>query len=420
MQIKDIITGLETIQLALDRLIGALNTMAEDPTHTRAQDSPPFSFYNDKQSNRLSTYEDLQLNSEKAIDVLFTPKEMNKMPKEFRKLFRTNKINAHVRKRANGTYEIRCQLNNNKITASAKTVEEAKEKFIARLCIIKDNTKTTSSKKILFGEYFLKWLDLTKKPFVKEKTFSEYKRLYNTYIKIAFECKSVSEITQFDLQKFFNVYERTEKFTTARRIHQLLKAVFEYAYIDEIISRSPMAKIKCPTGEKEQSTALTRSEELNLVNLFKTKRTVSLQAFIFILYTGIRRSELASAKVDNDFVTVTCAKTRKGRKDKIRKIPISPMLKTHLPSIDVEKIKALKMTNISKTFKEFMPAHHLHELRHTFITRCQEVGIRREIVSLWAGHVADTSITSTVYTHLEQNEQIQLDEIKKFNYKLKS
>ncbi|MBQ8725495.1 MAG: hypothetical protein IJY84_00090 [Clostridia bacterium] len=63
-----------------------------------------------------------------------------------------------------------------------------------------------------------------------------------------------------------------------------------------------------------------------------------------------------------------------------------------------------------------MPTHHLHELRHTFITRCQEVGIRREIVSLWAGHVADTSITSTVYTHLEKNEQIQLDEIKKFNY----
>ena len=62
MQIKDIITGLETVQLALDRLIGALNTMAENPTHTHAQDSPPFSFYNFNQSNEISTIEDLQLN----------------------------------------------------------------------------------------------------------------------------------------------------------------------------------------------------------------------------------------------------------------------------------------------------------------------------------------------------------------------
>lgn len=373
-----------------------------------------------KESDGMPENVDLQLNSEKAIDVLFTPKEMNKMPKEFRKLFRTNKINAHVRKRENGSYEIRCQLNYNQITATAKTIEEAKQKFIDRLCIIKDNTKTTKSKKILFGEYFLKWLDLTKKPFIKETTFSEYTRLYNTYIKIAFECKAVDEITQFDLQEFFNVYERTEKFTTAKRLHQLLKAVFEYAYIDEIVSRSPMAKIKCPTGEKEQSTCLSLNEEKELIDLFNTKLTVSLQAYVFMLYTGIRRSELSSVNIDNDFVNVSCAKLRKGKKEKTRRIPISPMLKNHLSKIDVEKIKALKMTNISKTFKEFMPAHHLHELRHTFITRCQEVGIRRELASLWAGHVADTSITSTVYTHLEKNESIQLEEIKKFNYKLKT
>ena len=63
-----------------------------------------------------------------------------------------------------------------------------------------------------------------------------------------------------------------------------------------------------------------------------------------------------------------------------------------------------------------MPNHHLHDLRHTFITRCQECGIAREIVSLWAGHAADSSVTSTVYTHLEKNEEYQLSEIEKFDY----
>ena len=58
--------------------------------------------------------------------------------------------------------------------------------------------------------------------------------------------------------------------------------------------------------------------------------------------------------------------------------------------------------------------HHLHDLRHTFITRAQECGIRREIVSLWAGHKADNTMTSNVYTHFSR--EYQKAEIMKFDY----
>ena len=68
--------------------------------------------------------------------------------------------------------------------------------------------------------------------------------------------------------------------------------------------------------------------------------------------------------------------------------------------------------------KKFAPGHHLHDLRHTFITRCQECYTSREMVSIWAGHSTDRSITSIVYTHLEQYEERQLEEIKKFDYEL--
>lgn len=40
------------------------------------------------------------------------------------------------------------------------------------------------------------------------------------------------------------------------------------------------------------------------------------------------------------------------------------------------------------------------------------------MASIWAGHSTDRSITSTVYTHLEQYEERQLEEIKKFDYEL--
>ena len=135
-----------------------------------------------------------------------------------------------------------------------------------------------------------------------------------------------------------------------------------------------------------------------------------------MMYTGLRRSELASAKVSDDWVTVSTAKQRKGKSEKIRRIPISPMLRQVLPLIDTEAIVELSGGVLTKRFKELCPDHHLHDLRHTFITRCQECGIQREIVSLWAGHAADSSITSVVYTHLEQYDGRQLEEMQKFTY----
>ena len=137
-----------------------------------------------------------------------------------------------------------------------------------------------------------------------------------------------------------------------------------------------------------------------------------------MLYTGLRRSELASAILADGWVTVTTAKQRKGKKEKTRKIPVSPMLRAVLPLIDVAAIKALSVGVLTKQFKKDCPKHHLHELRHTFITRCQECGIQRELVSLWAGHAADSSITSTVYTHLAQFEDRQIAEMRKFEYEL--
>ena len=70
----------------------------------------------------------------------------------------------------------------------------------------------------------------------------------------------------------------------------------------------------------------------------------------------------------------------------------------------------------SHFIKEVFENHHLHDLRHTFITRAQECGIRREIVSLWAGHKADSSITTTVYTHFQERSELQLQEIVKYDY----
>ena len=65
-------------------------------------------------------------------------------------------------------------------------------------------------------------------------------------------------------------------------------------------------------------------------------------------------------------------------------------------------MRTVRPDALTQAFKRLMPAHHLHELRHTFITRCQECGVPREVVSVWAGHAADGTQTSNVYTHFSR------------------
>ena len=152
-----------------------------------------------------------------------------------------------------------------------------------------------------------------------------------------------------------------------------------------------------------QNTPLTKEEENTLIKAMKDKpSSIYYQAYIFMMYTGLRRSELGSIIVDEKWLTLTTGKQRKGMKEKNRSLPISPMLRKVLPFIDIEKIKTASTRVLTDRTKEVFENHHLHDLRHTFITRAQECGIRREIVSLWAGHKADSSITTTVYTHFQE------------------
>ena len=180
----------------------------------------------------------------------------------------------------------------------------------------------------------------------------------------------------------------------------------------------PYEKVTLPHYEQEHGIPFTREEEALLVKNLKDNPHIYRQAFVFMIYTGLRRAELSTVEIENDWIHIITAKQRKGYKEKVRSMPMPPMLKMLMPLINVDEIKKLTPHILTKHLKLQFDNHHLHDLRHTFITRAQECGIRREYASMWAGHKADTSITSNVYTHLEQNKDVQIEEMKKFQYKL--
>ncbi len=347
------------------------------------------------------------------------------MPSNFKQILEKQKIIRY--REETGVYEIRKQIDGVSYFGSSKNRDEAVRKF---LLDVRNGGKPARGKcvpapavielpKVLppFNDVAARWLEL-RKPLIKATTYEHYESVFRANIFPAYAGRRVDELKQSDCQELINRYIDCRKYRTATKIYQTLSAVFEFAVGEELIARSPMRFVRPPQYEEQNGVSLTLDEEREFLRLLAASKCdeVIKHALIFILYTGIRRSELASARIEDGCIEVKNSKTRKGFKEKPRIIPVTPMLSPWLPSFKLELMRTVRPDALTQAFKRLMPAHHQHELRHTFITRCQECGVPREVVSVWAGHAADNTQTSNVYTHFSR--EFMKREGKKVNYNI--
>lgn len=339
------------------------------------------------------------------------------MPEEFQKIF-TLQLPIHVRKKSNGVYEARFRKFGFNICVSSTEYTALKGKFLASLSHyvapvgIEQSAKT---KDPLFSDIASRWLDL-KRPSIKENTYKFYQGLFEANISPVLDGRALREIKQSDVQELINGYIDRGKLRTATKIYQTLKALFDFAVGEDLLERSPMRMLHPPKYEEKNGCALTTAEEQDFIaRLVASGCAPEIKnALLVLLYTGMRRSELAGARLENGFISVICAKVRKGFQERRRAIPVTPMLTRYMPDINFEELRTVRPDALTQAFKRLMPSHHLHELRHTFITRCQECGVAREVVSVWAGHAADNTQTSNVYTHFSR--EFMLKEAQKVIY----
>lgn len=362
---------------------------------------------------------------EESAGLNFTEKEIKALPKNLREKF-VNQKNISYREET-GVYEIRKQIDGVSYFGSSKNRDEAVRKFLQD---VRNGGKPARGKlapapavievpKVSppFNDVAAQWLEL-RKPIIKETTYEHYESVFRANVFPAYDGRRVDELKQSDCQELINCYIEQKKYRTADKIYQALKAVFEFALGEELIERSPMRFIKPPQYEEQNGVALTMEEEREFLRLLNgCNCTADIKnALIFLLYTGARRSELAGARIEGDFISVICAKVRKGFNEKRRLIPITPKLAAWMRAFELEKMRGVRPDALTQAFKRLMPAHHLHELRHTFITRCQECGVPREVVSVWAGHAADGTQTSIVYTHFSR--EFMKEQAQKVDYNI--
>lgn len=258
------------------------------------------------------------------------------------------------------------------ITAVSKYLEIAKEKFIEKLKLASVEIEVQQSSGTNFNSYLNRWLEAAKKPHVKENTYGGYCQTVRTNIKPEFEERNLEEITYMELQSLITEYQEEGKNRTAKKIYQLLCGVFDSAVADRLIPISPMLKVKLTHYETESGVPFTREEEKQLIENFKSEPTLYRQAFVFMMYTGIRRAELSSVVIEDGWVHLVSAKQRKGFKEKIRSLPIPPILQPYLPSINIDEIIKISPHLLTKHLHKQFNTRHCHDLRHTFVTRAQE------------------------------------------------
>lgn len=334
----------------------------------------------------------------------FTQKEIKKMPEEFQKVI-TIKLPIPVRQKKNGVYEARFRKHGFNICVSSADYDKLRGKLLAAFLNYKPKGESAEPAhgEPLFEEVAARWLEL-KRPTIKENTAEFYDSLFRATLFPAFAGRGLEDIRQSDIQALINACVERGSPRTAVKVYQTMKAIFEFAVGDELLEKSPMRLLKPPKYEEKNGRALTLAEERELVGLVGASNCAPevKAALLFLLYTGIRRSELASVQIEDGFVCVTCAKVRKGYRERKRLIPITPMLAQRLPAMEIDALRTVRPDALTQAMKRLMPAHHLHELRHTFITRAQECGVAREVVSVWAGHAADETQTTKVYTHFSR------------------
>ena len=325
----------------------------------------------------------------------FSKKEILQMPTVYQSIFAAGNLIVHYRLRKDGVYEARFHRQGIDIEVSSKDFSVLKQKFIEKLRNFKVNHDGKVNVVKTFAEYAEEWLNI-KRVTTKPSTYSEYARMLKRDILPVFGNKPVLEIDRSALQSFLLTYVDNGTIRTADKLFLVLRCIFDVVADDYCIS-SPMKKVIVPNYQSKKGSAFTYEEEQQLINycLSNLNKDTS-HALMVLLYTGLRRSELASLNVING-VWRECdtSKERMGKNVVKRKIPFTPMMKRVLPYIDFEKAKNVNLSSLHTTVKRVFPQRHLHELRYTFITRCKECGVHGEVVMLWDGHEEDKTVHSS-------------------------
>ncbi len=377
-----------------------------------------------------------------------------------------------IRKRGN-RYEGRVYVTVNG-TATQKSVygnteREVTDKMKALKKLYEEKEKSGSLNEISVDIKFDKWTKIWVKDYKKlnvaQSTMNGYISKINSYLIPAFKDKSIINIGKRDVQLMINGLIDRKKplsYKTRKDTLGICRMIFQSAIDDiSLIEYNPAVGVKL--GKKDppkQKNIMSIEEQLEVMQILMSEYNGI--AFFALFTLGVRASELAGflwkdldkiceninvergfqvlSVYDDDLnkIGVERKYTELKSYNSHRQIPIISILKEELlkykkqimenlnitdeKELDNESIFRTKLGNISAPYLRHRLNNVLdkynfrkvtvHELRHTFATRCLESGIDMKTLQMLLGH-ADYSTTANIYAHVLQDRKNM--EILKYN-----
>lgn len=287
------------------------------------------------------------------------------------------------------------------------------------------------NKEIKFNELANEWL-LFKKSKIKESTYLNYKYLISSKLSKSIGEKTLDELLKYDFNFFIEKLMENLSNKTVKDTVVILKCILKFAELKYDMNFK-LSLVSSPTIYKKEILIFNERERKKIERKCIKLHTIKELGIIISMYTGLRIGEVCALKwIDVDFenkvisvthtlqrvyvgkgntkVIYTTPKTQKS----LRKIPINKTLYEILKEfscsypkeafiISGEKDKWLEPIAFRYTYKKVLKAAKVsykkyHTLRHTFATRCINVGMDVKSLSEILGH-ANVTITLNTYVH---------------------
>lgn len=270
-----------------------------------------------------------------------------------------------------------------------------------------------------------KWLETYKRFSVKEATYKNYE--YSVFLikKTPESNFLIKDITELDLQTVINhVFEmkptkneerQVYSKSTMKTVRLSLRQSFRIALKLHFISEYPCETLKLPDAPTKLIIPLTSDEQVLVEQSCQNDRLGYL--FIFLLRTGLRRTELMNLKWSDydktsQEIHITKSKTKAGVRnvdllyEAIEIIERQPHINEHI----FNSSRGTPLTNtVMKRLYERLRVKtgidHLtnHVCRHTFVTRLCEQGVSPKAIAQIIGH-AKPDYVLDIYALIEKKQ----------------
>ena len=267
---------------------------------------------------------------------------------------------------------------------------------------------------MILNDWLDEWIKIYKEPYLKPSSVERI-RYALKHISEELRVKDIAELTAYDIDKFLSSLKLTR---TRKYLYYIFSSALKKAYCIDLIEKDITLKIEPVRHKQKKGKALTLTEQTKFLKAVEKSKYRNL--FYFYLYTGCRRSEALNVRwKDIDYllkeIRISGTKTESSE----RTVFIIPELVDVLKrqqrlTGNCELVFPYDKSNVTHAFKKYCPDHHLHDLRHTFVTRCAESGVNINVAQRLAGH-SDISTTLQIYTHV--TTEFQKREFMKFKLK---